>query len=234
VTLVAILGMHRSGTSAVAGLLADHGIEFGPVRTRNRFNPRGNRELPALNELHEEVLARSGGSWWAPPTSVAVNPDDLRRRDEILRTIAGEPGAVKDPRMLVCSDLWRDVEMKRIGVIRNPVSVRRSLARRAKERPHRHPQFSARQWEDLWARYNRELLAEHRRSAFPVIDFDRADDLERQVVDALRFWELEAAAESGFFDPNLVGQAREGDWRAEAESAEAMEMWEALSALADG
>jgi hypothetical protein len=232
VTLVAILGMHRSGTSAVAGMLAEHGVEFGPVRTRNRFNRRGNRELPALNELHEELLARSGGSWWAPPISVEVSSEDIQQREEILKTIDGDPGAVKDPRMLICPDLWRDVELKRIGVIRNPVSVRRSLARRAAERPHRHPQFSARQWEDLWALYNRELLAEHGRSGFPVIDFDRAHDLERQVIDALRFWELEAGGESGFFDPKLVGQDSEGAWRAEAQSAEAVELWDALSGLA--
>jgi len=234
VTLVAILGMHRSGTSAVAGMLADHGVEFGPVRTRNRFNPRGNREIPELNELQEEMLARGGGSWWEPPASVDVLDDDVRRRDRILDTIHGEVRGVKDPRMLVCPDLWRDLDLKRIGVIRNPVSVRRSLARRAAERPHKHPRYSAREWEDLWATYNRELLAEHSRSAFPVIDFDREYDLERQVVDALRFWELDAGGESGFFDRDLVGQASKADWRSEAESNEAVELWDELSAIARG
>jgi hypothetical protein len=232
VTLVAILGMHRSGTSAVAGMLAAHGIEFGPVRTRGKFNLRGNRELPALNELHEELLRRSGGSWWDPPPTVAVTAADVRRRDEILATIDGDPAAVKDPRMLLCPDLWSDLELKRIGVVRNPVSVRRSLARRAAERPHKHPQFSARQWEDLWAAYNRELLAEHGRSEFPVIDFDRDDDLEWRVIQALQFWGIEATDESGFFDRELIGQASDTDWREEAESTGALELWDALSPLA--
>src|SRR3982750_2259725 len=62
-TTVAVLGMHRSGPSAVAGMLADHGVEFGPVSQRNRFNPRGNREIQELNRLHDRVLERSGGSW---------------------------------------------------------------------------------------------------------------------------------------------------------------------------
>jgi len=213
-------------------MLADHGFDFGPIRTRNRFNPRGNRELPDLNKLHEELIERSGGKWWDPPTSVEVTAQDIRRRDEILDTITGDPRAIKDPRMLICHDLWRDVEVRRIGVIRNPVSVRRSLAKRAAERPHRHPQYSAREWEDLWATYNRALLAEHERAAFPVIDFDRNYDLERQVVDALRFWELEAGGESGFFDRDLMGQMSETDWRPEAESPEALELWHALSAIA--
>jgi hypothetical protein len=231
VTLVAILGMHRSGTSAVAGMLADHGIEFGPVRTRNRFNPRGNRELPELNKLHEALLARGGGSWWNPPGSVGIGVEDVRRRDDILATIPGDPAGVKDPRMLVCPDLWRDLELKRIGVIRNPVSVRRSLIRRATERPRRHPRLSAGDWEGVWAVYNRALLAEHRRSPFPVIDFDRGYDLERQVADALRFWELAAGGGSGFFERDLVGQPSE-DWRGEAASQDALALWDTLAAIA--
>jgi hypothetical protein len=231
--LIAILGMHRSGTSAVAGMLADHGVEFGPVRKRNRFNRRGNRELPELNQLHESVLQRSGGSWWDPPESVRVEEGDLRRRDEILATVKGDTVGVKDPRMLVCPELWRDLELRRIGVIRNPVSVRRSLARRAAERPHRHPQLSSRQWEELWAVYNRALLAEHRRSPFPVVDFDRHDELDRQVALALGFWDLETGGDSAFFDRRLIEHGHDGSWRSEAESPEALELWDVLSAIAD-
>ena len=67
--LVAILGMHRSGTSAVAGMLAEQGVEFGPVRMRNRFNRRGNRELPALNRLHEELreVGATQAAWAVRP-----------------------------------------------------------------------------------------------------------------------------------------------------------------------
>ena len=195
VAFVAILGMHRSGTSAVAGMLAEHGVEFGPVRMRNRFNRRGNRELPELNRLHEELLRRSGGTWWDPPEAVVIEPDDRRRRDEILATV---------------------------GVIRNPVSVRRSLARRAKERPRRHPRYSAREWEELWVRYNEALLEEHRESPFPLIDFDRPDELSRQLATALAFWGLEAGAHSAAFDRSLIQQPSAAEWRAEAASPRAV------------
>ena len=230
--LVAILGMHRSGTSAVAGMLVEHGVEFGPVRMRNRFNRRGNRELPELNRLHDELLERSGGSWWDPPGSVRVEPEDVRRRDEILATVRGDVVGVKDPRMLVCPGLWGDLELQRIGVIRNPVSVRRSLARRAAERPHRHPRFSDRQWEDVWVRYNQALLDEHSRSPFPVIDFDRSAELQRQVSTALSFWELEERGGSTVFDPDLVQHAGDSAWRTEARSARALDLWDELAALA--
>jgi hypothetical protein len=232
VTLIAILGMHRSGTSAVAGMLAEHGVEFGPVRMRNRFNRRGNRELPELNRLHEELLQRGGGTWWEPPQTVPVQPDDLRRRDEILATVRGQTTGVKDPRMLVCPGLWQDLELRRIGVIRNPVSVRRSLARRAEERPHRHPRYSAREWEELWVRYNEALLEERRKSPFPVIDFDRHDELNRQVAGALAFWELEAGGDSTVFDRSLIKQPGGAGWREEAASPRAVELWDILCGLA--
>lgn len=231
-TVVAILGMHRSGTSAVAGMLADHGLEFGQVRQRNRFNRRGNRELPELNELHEEILERSGGTWWRPPAEVAVRPADLRRRNKILAAIEGDPVAVKDPRMLVCPGLWADLQLTPIGVIRNPVAVRSSLAHRASERPEKHPQLSAREWEDVWVAYNRALLSWHRRSPFPVIDFDRPEELESRVSAALGSWGLEAAATSEFFDPALASGG--GDWAAEVESPEALELWRELAAVAAG
>src|SRR3954452_7525745 len=94
-TTVAVLGMHRSGTSAVAGMLADHGVEFGPVSERNRFNPRGNREIQELNRLHDRVLEGSGGSWWQPPARIRVRRRDVRRRNEILTKIHGETIGVK-------------------------------------------------------------------------------------------------------------------------------------------
>lgn len=231
-TIIVVLGMHRSGTSAIAGMLADHGIKFGPIREKSRFNPRGNREIPALNELHDRVLRRNGGSWWSPPAQVRVRREDLRRRDEILASIPGGTIAVKDPRMLVCRELWTDLDTKPIGVIRNPISVRQSLARRARERP-KHPQNSAVQWEELWVTYNNELLAERRRREFPVIDFDRRSELDARVLGALSFWGLETAQRSGFFEPGLIGEDPGADWRSRVETEEALALWDDLAAFAD-
>ena len=233
-TVVAILGMHRSGTSAVAGMLADHGLELGRVRERNRFNPRGNREIPELNELHEAILERSGGAWWRPPAEVDVRPGDLRRRNRILGAIEGGAIAVKDPRMLVCPGLWRDLELTPIGVIRNPVAVRNSLARRASERPEKHPQLSAREWEEVWVAYNRALLDWNQRHPFPLIDFDRPAEVEARLRAAIEAWGLDTAATSEFFEPELASAGGGGDWTSEVESPEALELWRALAAIASG
>ena len=45
-----------------------------------------------------------------------------------------------------------------------------------------------------------------------MIDFERHGDLDAQVRAALAFHGLEPAAESGFFDPELLGQGAD-DWR---------------------
>lgn len=230
-TTVTVLGMHRSGTSAVAGMLADHGVDLGPVSEKNRFNPRGNREIQELNRLHDRVLERSGGSWWEPPARIRVRRGDFRRRNEILTTIPGETIGVKDPRMILLLDFWRDLEPRPIGVIRNPVAVRDSLERRAHERPRRHPQLSSARWEGLWLTYNRALLEERRRHEFPVIDFDRSDDLAGQVKGALAFWGLETGGESAFFERELTAGPA-GDWRPEATSPEVVELWEELASFA--
>jgi hypothetical protein len=227
-TLVAILGMHRSGTSATAGMLQELGVELGPVSEQARFNARGNREIRALNQLHNAILARSGGSWWDPPAQPRFKRADYRRRDEILEAIPGSTIGVKDPRMLLLGELWRDLEPKQIGVIRNPVAVRRSLERRARERGERHPQLSSAEWEQLWTTYNRALLSELDRRPFPVIDFDRHSDLDAQVRSALAFHGLDGEAESSFFDRDLVGHHVD-EWRQQVVDAEALELWDELA-----
>jgi hypothetical protein len=220
--------MHRSGTSAVAGMIEEHGVELGKVSRRTRFNARGNREIKELNKLHNAILTRNGGSWWDPPQDPQLGPDDSRRRDEILSAIPGEVIGVKDPRIVLLLDLWRDLGPRHIGVIRNPVAVRKSLERRARERGEPHPQLSPAGWEELWVIYNRALLQELRRAGFPVIDFDRHADLDSQVRAALAAHGVEAPSESRFFDRALVGHDLE-EWRSEAISSEAVDLWDELA-----
>jgi len=227
-TLVAVLGMHRSGTSATAGTIQQYGFGVGAVSEQNRSNPRGNRELRKLVKLHDRILERSGGSWWQPPADVSIEADDYRSRDEVLATIPGEQVAVKDPRMLLALDLWRDLEPRWIGVIRNPVAVRSSLERRARERGR--PTLDSAGWEALWCQYNRILLAELERSPFPVVDFDRPDNLDEQVRATLAFYGLDAVAERTFFEPELVRERVDPAWREQVRSQESMQLWERLAA----
>lgn len=226
-TLIAVLGMHRSGTSATAGTLQEHGVELGPASESNRYNQRGNREITELRKLHERILERSGGSWWDPPAEVEVTDRHRAKRDEILATIPGELRGVKDPRMLVLLDFWRDVGPTPLGVIRNPVAVRDSLLRRAEQ--WGKPILPTERWETLWRHYNGSLLAELEARPFPVIDFDRPADLDDQVRAALAQLGIESSSESGFFDSELLSEPEGEDWRSRALDPRSVELWDRLA-----
>jgi hypothetical protein len=228
--LICVLGMHRSGTSATVGTIQQHGVELGRVSESNSFNRRGSREPRALVRLHEQILKTNGGTWWQPPGSVVTTRDDLRRRDKVLAGIPGERVAVKDPRMLLLVDFWRDLDPLWIGVIRNPVAVRRSLERRARAKGG--PELDGERWEALWRHYNTALLAELERATFPVVDFDRSDELDAQVRGALARHGLGDDDAEVFFDPGLVREGADADWRERVISEESVELWERLAAFA--
>lgn len=65
--VVAILGMHRSGTSLLAGTLQECGLDLGAVSTAAAANEKGNRESWLLMALHEDLLRQAGGAWDRPP-----------------------------------------------------------------------------------------------------------------------------------------------------------------------
>src|SRR5438874_13462814 len=62
--VVVILGMHRSGTSALSGALAQMGVDFGKHLTSpSRHNPKGYFEHPEIFALHDELLHALGSRW---------------------------------------------------------------------------------------------------------------------------------------------------------------------------
>ena len=150
--IFAVLGMHRSGTSAVVGMLERQGIGLGQVWREIADQPRGSLEDPKIFALHEKLLAQNNGSWWNPPTSpIHFTRRQLRRRDKILSKYPGRLIAVKDPRLLVLRAFWGDIDLMRIGVIRNPVAVRRSLQARTHLFPEPYPSYLMRSGTDFGA-----------------------------------------------------------------------------------
>ncbi len=242
--LVTILGMHRSGTSAFSGVVRDLGLGFGWLRKphdlddagrqyRNAFNARGNHENRELRWLHDEILERAGGSWYEPPSRVEISQGDRDRRDEVIDSFEDDPVAIKDPRLLLVMDLYRDLDPLPIAVIRNPVSVADSLDRRSKKKPPKQkqgrqqdrPVASPAEWEALWRHYNEALLEEIERRTMPVVDFDRGD-LEAQARSALSFHGIEPAGSSDFFDPTAIEDP--GRWQDRVAAPQSLELWERL------
>lgn len=140
---VMVLGVHRSGTSAVTGVIDALGLPA--CRAEDRFpvwrgNPRGNYESRSLSWFDETLLRQLGGSWWAPPRPSpgwAGSPDMLGLRAQAADLFAAAHPAGrwvwKDPRACVLLPFWDLVlgaDMPRVVVLRNPLESAASLRER--------------------------------------------------------------------------------------------------------
>ncbi len=203
-----ILGMHRSGTSCLAGMLECAGFQAGKVTTWNINNAKGNREDPLINLLSERILAASGGSWDSPPKRLCWTAEHGAERDLILKRLRseGRPWVFKDPRNLLTLPFWleSDLPLLRIGIIRNVLSVAQSLAVR--------DDMPLARGIELWTSYNEALIREHERSPFPVVCFDvQREDFISAVAKALASvfpdWievgEIDLEGLGKFVDPTL-------------------------------
>lgn len=163
---VLILGMHRSGTSCLAGCLEHAGLYLGNVNRCAAFNVKGNFELKEVWHLHNQILKANGGSWHQPPAEVRADEE----QKEALRGIADRlskhaPCALKDPRLLLLLDMWMEIVESPvlIGAYRHPVAVARSLSRR--------DQMAESDAFNLWLFYNAELVQRHKAAPFPIVKF---------------------------------------------------------------
>jgi hypothetical protein len=179
---IGILGMHRSGTSALAGSCRHLGIHLGDNMRAPRLglNDRGHFEHLGIVNAHERLLLHLGSSWddirplpshWWEDASVA------RFRAEIARTLQRDFAlspvwAVKDPRMCRLAPMWGQIfqelgcQFAFVLIFRHPYEVARSLERRDGFRLEK----SAR----LWLENN--LAAEKGTRGFPRV-FVSFDDL---------------------------------------------------------
>jgi hypothetical protein len=139
---VLVVGMHRSGTSAVAAALEAMGLQVGRSDDRlapDLMNPAGYFELTAVNDLNQEILHHLGGNWDAPPrltdgwmADPTIEPFVHRARHLVTSTL-GDDFVLKDPRLCLLLPLWRRILADRFGavlIVRDPVEVAWSLALR--------------------------------------------------------------------------------------------------------
>jgi hypothetical protein len=145
-TAVLVLGMHRSGTSSVAGALIRLGgaAPLTLMPPHETQNPRGFWESIVLVGLNDEVLAAGGSHWddWRefdPKRIDAAATVAFRARAKLA--LSGEFGdaslaIVKDPRMCRLLPFWSSVfheaewSVRPVLVLRSPLEVALSLNRR--------------------------------------------------------------------------------------------------------
>jgi len=165
--VICVLGMHRSGTSCLAGSLEQQGLFLGDVNTAAPWNKRGNRESFTIMDLQGDILDASGGSWDRPPAVTEWRPEHVERARAILAEHAGRRvWGFKDPRTLLTLDGWRELvpDLQPVAIFRHPLRVAQSL----QSRNH----LALDQGMVLWRTYNERLVEIHDHEPFPVVCFD--------------------------------------------------------------
>jgi len=144
--LIIVLGMHRSGTSAIARGLMALGADLGenllpPVAQNNERGFWEDRDVVALSDA---VLDRLGLAWDSTSPIdrerlAGAGFDDLRLRAlDFMRSRldASRVFAIKDPRLSRLMPFWSgvfqrlDARIDFVLSLRNPISVAQSLQRR--------------------------------------------------------------------------------------------------------
>jgi hypothetical protein len=189
---VIVLGMHRSGTSALARGLQMLGVYLGnDFLSPQPDNPTGYWEDRNIFEINERLLAAFGLKW----EDVALI-DDARWHEQAVESLLAEAvqylrsefvghslWGFKDPRTIRLLPFWRlalrrlDVDESYLVVIRNPRSVANSLMRRQL--------MDAVTAHLLWLIYvvpNLSLIADRR---FMVADYDLVISDPRQELERI-------------------------------------------------
>ncbi|MFG1241968.1 sulfotransferase family protein [Xanthobacter sp. V7C-4] len=176
---VLVLGMHRSGTSALTRVVNLMG--FRAPRTlmpANEGNADGYWESLVIVDLNERLLQACGGSWHSPGR-LKAEPLEVARRsglyDEMRRALSDEFGTaphivLKCPRISRLMGVYGPLldeagyRVSPLLAVRNPLEVAASLAKRDK--------FGLSRGLGIWLRYTLDSERATRGRPRAVVTFD--------------------------------------------------------------
>jgi hypothetical protein len=241
--LLLLLGMHRSGTSALAGLLQSHGFQ-GPreVPPADANNPSGYWEPQRIVACHTALLEQLGSSWDDPllPDGALQGeqgllgeqlPAALDQLEQALeQAFPVHPGQapgvalVKDPRQCRLQPLWaalieaHQIEAAAVLVVREPLAVVASLQAR--------DQLPVNRSLLLWLQHTLEAERHSRPLPRLVVSYHQLLAAPEAVLEQVRqLWPAEVLqpqekAAAGFrIDPQLDHSAAASALAAQAEPA---------------
>jgi hypothetical protein len=189
---VFILGMHRSGTSAVARMVNLLGVPLcveSDLMLGYGDNPLGHWESESLATLNEQLLHLAHAAWDCPPAAEepwlgdALWSETLRARAAFEAVHPTSQWAWKDPRLCILLPFWRRAlpgPHSAILIVRHPVEIAASLAQRDRLAP---THVLA-----MWERYVRLALIGCNGMPVLVIDYDDVlDDPSRACAGVAAF-----------------------------------------------
>jgi len=205
-----IAGMHRSGTSLAASLVASAGVHLGErLMGPERGNPLGHFEDLDFYELHQRALAANGlgREGFTCQDSIAVPPAVGDAFDLLIkrRRGLGRPWGWKDPRTTLFLEAWRErlPEAVFLLVFRRPWEVVDSLLRRGDTAFAVNPRLAA----DVWLAYNRRLhdfFLAHRDRCLLVETARVARDPAGMIADVGRLMGVNLEPPEDRYEPGLL------------------------------
>ncbi|MDH0289124.1 hypothetical protein N7414_08355 [Pseudomonas sp. GD04087] len=248
---IVVLGMHRSGTSAIARGLTTLGVELGdnlmPAAQSN--NERGFWEDQEIVDINTDVLEELGHTWHSlKPLSAeglaSFEGSALQKRAlDYLREFFGQAPlfGLKDPRISLLLPFWlrvfelAGIEPAFILSLRHPLSVASSL--------HKRDGFSEAKGLYLWLDYMLQGLLHSRGQQAAVLSYDRLMSAPAEQIRRLATQlNLPAPAQSElseyiekFLSADLQHSrfSRDGNQLVERAPGEVVECFELLHRLAD-
>jgi hypothetical protein len=217
--------MHRSGTSALAGLLDRLGVMMGEKRHMrprpSEQNPKGFYENFRFRKLNDRIVEKAGYDVkaWRPEVPEINGTPRLRQK---VRNLVEhyvkryERWGFKDPRTCLTLDLWLDAieavgaETRIVYIARHPEAVARSMVKRGNT-DHETALL-------VWDSYNRRALDSIDRRGVSTLSLTfegligEPEEAGRRLAGFLGVpFDREAAA--GFIDQRLDrSRALELDW----------------------
>lgn len=218
-----VLGMHRSGTSLVSGLLHQSGIIMGTpdnfIPKPNKENPKGFYENFDFRHINDRLLESLGyvvKEWnteFKPQSINLLQKIKMQRKmQKILQeyAIKYHKWGWKDPRqMLTCSQWFKafkatklDKKLKIIFVYRNPLNVAISMQTRGNVKDIAHGL-------DVWYLYNQTAVNFLKKEQLPCLVFSFENLTQNTAVimsELSRFVEVELKPEvyHQFIEQKLV------------------------------
>ena len=158
--VLVVAGMHRSGTSCVAELLASAGLFLGDELVEaDRRNPRGYFEDRAFVDFHRSLLSAHGLADDGFVGDVRIEPSDAFREQAMKLVEAKrrllQPWGWKDPRSVLLLNFWAELvpDARYFFVFRPPWDVIDSLFRRGDRVFSLNPRFAL----TMWMHYNARI-----------------------------------------------------------------------------
>lgn len=158
---IVVLGMHRSGTSLVAGICHKLGVSMGEYfRVGDESNPDGYFEDLDWRAMNKWIINAAGGTWYDPPSMLETIVHTMRLSPVIKRLVEYksrfDPWGFKDPRTcLTARGLYRILPDPKFVVVRRPEEdVFNSLTKRSIRRGYHEPDNH---WKALIALYDTQV-----------------------------------------------------------------------------